>query len=183
MFVVLAPCTKTSPREAFSTPLSALSKVDFPAPFGPTTAAIFPACTVSDTSSMTGGPPYPAHTPSARSTGSVMAQVHPEVGVDDPRVAAQPGERPLRDHLAKVHHHHLVAGLLDERQVVFHHDHGPAVGGELAHGVADLRAEHRVDAAHGLVEDDQPRLGSGDAREFQQAFLATAERARARVPQ
>src|SRR5215831_11389510 len=118
MFVALTPCTKTSPREAFSTPLSAFSRVDFPAPFGPTTAAIFPGYTLSETSSMTGGPPYPAHTPAARSTGcgsscgpgcgagwSAMAEVHTQVGGDDPGVGAQPGERPLRDHLAEVHHH------------------------------------------------------------------------------
>src|SRR5215469_14989987 len=111
MFVVFAPPAKTSPRVVRSTPASALSRVDFPAPFGPTTAVIFPACTEIETSSMTGGPPYPAHTPSARSAGaaagSVTAQVHSEVGIDDLRVAAQTGERPLRDHLAEVHHDHL----------------------------------------------------------------------------
>src|SRR5579859_25841 len=186
MLVVLAPRTKTSPREVRSTPLSAFSSVDFPAPFGPTTAVIFPGYTLSETSSMTGGPPYPAHTPSARSTGpvcSAMAEVHAEVGVDDPGVVTQPGEGPLRDHLAEVHHHHLVAGLLDERQVVLYDDHGLARGGELAHGVADLGAQDRVDAAHGLVEDDQPRLRGGHAGELQQALLAAAERARARVPE
>src|SRR5215472_2507912 len=180
MFVVFAPRTKTSPREALSTPAIALSRVDFPAPFGPTTAATFPACTVIETSEMTGGPPYPAHTPSARSTGpgggSVMAQVHSEVGIDDPRVAAQPGVRPPRDDLAQVHHHDLVAGLLDERQVVLHHHHSPARGRELAHGIADLGAEHGVDAAHGLIEDDQPGVGRGDPGELQQPLLAAAQR-------
>src|ERR1700731_1993086 len=106
MPVVLAPHTKTSPREGRSTPASALSRVDFPAPFGPTTAAIFPGYTLIETSSMIGGPPHPADPASARSTGtgagsagasagSAMAEVHPEVGIDHLRVAAQPGERSL----------------------------------------------------------------------------------------
>src|SRR5579863_10190612 len=185
MPVVLAPRTKTSPLEGRSTPASALSRVDFPAPFGPTTAAILPAYTLIETSSMIGGPPYPALTASARSTGagaaagSVMAQVHPEVGVDHLRVAAQPGERALRDHLAEVHHHHFVTGLLDERQVVLDHHHGLPSGRELPHRVADMDAEHRVDAAHRLVEDDQPRIGRGDAGELQQPLLAAAQQARA----
>ena len=55
--VALAPRTKTSPREVFSTPLSVFSRVDFPAPLGPTTAVIFPGYTLSETSSMIGGPP------------------------------------------------------------------------------------------------------------------------------
>ncbi len=57
MFVTAAPRTKASPREVLSTPASALSRVDFPAPFGPTTAAILPGYTLIETSSMTGGPP------------------------------------------------------------------------------------------------------------------------------
>src|SRR5258708_4418096 len=60
MFVVLVPRTYTSPREVLTTPLRALSRVDLPAPFGPTTAVIFPAGTAIETSSTIGAPPQAA---------------------------------------------------------------------------------------------------------------------------
>src|SRR6266851_5197440 len=128
-------------------------------------AVIFPARTVSEMSSMMGGPPYPAVSPSVRSTtsgSSVMALVHPEIGVDHPGVAAQTGKRSLGDDLAEVHHHHLMAGSLDEREVVLDHDHGAALRRELADCLADPRAEHGVNASHRLVQDDQPGLGGGE---------------------
>src|SRR5712691_223458 len=128
---------------------------------------------------MIGGPPYPAVTPSARSTisaaGSLMALVHSEIGIDHPGVVAQAREWSLRDDLTEIHHHNLVAGLLDEREIVLDHDHGAAVVGEGLHGIADPRAEHWINASHRLVEDDQARLGGRDAREFEQPFLAAAQ--------
>src|SRR5258708_42919 len=167
MLVVFWPWTYTSPPDAFSTPLSALSSVDLPAPFGPTIAVIFLAWTASETSSMIGAPPYPAVTPSARSTTSAgcsfMAQVHPEIGVDHPGVVPQASKRALRDDLAEIHHHHLVAGPLDERQIVLHHDHRGALSRELPDRIADPCAEHGINSAHRLVQDDQARLGGGDA--------------------
>src|ERR1700730_3351969 len=117
-------------------------------------AAIFPARTVSEMSSMMGGPPYPAVSPSVLSTtsgttsgGSLMALVHPEIGVDHPGVVTQAGKGALGDDLAEVHHHHLMAGLLDEREVVLDHHDRAALGRELPHGLADPRAEHGVDAS------------------------------------
>src|SRR5450755_1160425 len=104
-----------------------------------------------------------------------MALVHPEIGIDHPGVVAQAGERSLRDDLAEIHNDYLIAGLLDEREIVLDHDHGAAIGGELPHGLADPRAEHGIDAAHRLVEDDQAGLGGRDAREFEQPFLAAAQ--------
>src|SRR3984893_10332752 len=153
-------------------------------------AAIFPARIVSEMSSMMGGPPYPAVSPSVLKTtsgttsgSSVMALVHPEVGVDHPGVAAQAGKRSLGDDLAEVHHHHLMAGSLDEREVVLDPDHGAALRRQLPDRLADPRAEDGVNAAHRLVQDDQPGLGGGDAGEFEQPFLAAAQPARALVPE
>src|SRR5579862_1597609 len=176
----------TSPRDTFNTPLIALSSVDFPAPFGPTMAVIFPARTVSEMSSMIGGPPYPAVSRSVLSTasgGSAMALVHPEVGVDHPGVVAQAGKRSLRDDLAQVHHDHLMAGSLDEREVVLDHDDGAALVRELPNGLADPGAEHGINASHRLVQDDQPGLGGGDAGKFEQPLLAAAESERELVPE
>src|SRR6516162_4408054 len=186
VFVVFWPWTYTSPRETLSTPLSALSSVDLPAPFGPTMAVIFPARTVSEMSSMIGGPPYPAVSASVLSTtsaGSAMALVHSEIGVDHPGVVPQAGERSLGDDLAEVHHGHLMAGSLDEREIVLDHDDGAALARELPDRLPDPRAEHRVDASHRLVQDDQPSLGGGDAGELEQPFLAAAEPVRELVPE
>src|SRR5579862_2926076 len=165
----------TSPRDTFNTPLIALSSVDFPAPFGPTMAVIFPARTVSEMSSMIGGPPYPAVSRSVLSTasgGSAMALVHPEVGVDHPGVVAQAGKWSLRDDLAQVHYDHLMAGSLDEREVVLDHDDGAALVRELPNGLPAARgAEQGVDA-HRLVQNDDPRVCGGDAGKFEQPLLA-----------
>ncbi len=60
-------------------------------------------------------------------------------------------------------------------------DHRGASGDEAEHGGGHALAEHRVDAPHGLVEDDQLRLGHADAGELEQALLAAAEVARALV--
>src|SRR3984893_16117389 len=112
-------------------------------------AAIFPARIVSEMSSMMGGPPYPAVSPSVFSTtsgGSLMALVHPEIGVDHPGVVTQAGKRSLGDDLAEVHHHHLMAGSLDEREIVLDHDDGAALRRELDDRLADPRAEHGVNA-------------------------------------
>src|SRR5260221_2465513 len=108
-----------------------------------------------------------------------MAEVHAEVGIDDPRVVAQAGERSLRDDLAEVHHHDLVAGPLDERQVVLHDEHRVALVREAPRGFADPPAQHRVDASHGLVEDDQPRVRGRDPGELQQPLRHAAQPDRA----
>src|SRR5260370_35623951 len=128
-------------------------------------AAIFPARTVSEMSSMMGGPPYPAVSPSVLSTisgtisgSSLMALVHPEIGVDHPGVVPQAGKRALGDDLAEIHHHHLMAGLLDEREVVLDHDDGASLDRELPDRLADPRAEDRVDASHRLRPGDRPPL-------------------------
>src|SRR5580693_36209 len=112
-----------------------------------------------------------------------MALVHSEVGVDHPGVVPQAGKRSLGDDLAEVHHDHLMAGSLDEREVVLDHDDGAALARELLDRLADPRAEHWVDASHRLVQDDQPSLGGGDAGELEQPFLAAAEPVRELVPE
>src|SRR5258708_38919664 len=107
--------------------------------------------------------------------GSLMALVHPEIGVDYPGIVPQAGEWPLRDALAEIHHDHLVADSLDDREIVLDHDHSAPLRRELPDGLADPRAEHGIDASHRLVEDDHARLGGGYAREFEQSLLAAAQ--------
>src|SRR5260370_31192382 len=135
--------------------------------------AISPGRSASEMSWMMGGPPYPAVSPSVLSTisgtvsgtiagGSRMALAHPEIGVDHPGVVTQAGKRPVGDDLAEIHHHHLMAGLLDEREVVLDHDDGAPLRRELPDRLADPRAEHRLDASHPLLPAEPP---SAPARE------------------
>src|SRR5258708_26382378 len=115
--------------------------------------------------------------------GSLMALVHPEIGVDYPGIVPQAGEWPLRDALAEIHHDHLVADSLDEREIVLDHDHSAPLRRELPDGMADPRAEHGIDASHRLVEDDHARLGGGYAPEFQQSPLAPPQPPRNLLPE
>src|SRR5258708_29083318 len=107
--------------------------------------------------------------------GSLMALVHPEIGVYHPGIVPQAGEWALGDDLAEIHHDHLVADFLDEREIVLDHDHSAPLRRDLPDGMADPRAEHGIDASHRLVEDDHARLGGGYAREFEQSLLAAAQ--------
>src|SRR5580700_1761901 len=186
--VASRPSIITVPALALMTPAIALSNVDFPAPLGPTTAVMAPRRARTLTFSTIGGPPYPAVSPEtsraatvgvSAGTGSGVSVViggHlPEIGVDDGLVATKLIEGCLRDHPPLGHHHHLVGDPLDERQVVLDDDNRGARRDETEHGARHALAEDRIDASHGLIEDDQSRLGHADAPELQEAFLATAE--------
>src|SRR5258707_9449572 len=98
--------------------------------------------------------------------GSLMALVHPEIGVYHPGVVPQAGEWPLRDDLAEIHHDHLVADFLDEREIVLDHDHSAPLPRELPAAMADPPPDHGIDASHRLAEHDHARLGGAHAAEF-----------------
>src|ERR1700680_1721447 len=194
--VASLPSTVIVPAFGLITPAMALSRVDLPAPLGPTIAVMAPRWARTLTFSMIGGPPYPAVRPdtssaaatsAARGAGSVVSVViggHlSEIGVNDGLVAAQLLEWRLGDPPPFGHHHHLVGHPLDERKIVLDDDHRGTGADEAEHGRCHALAEHRVDTAHRLVEDHQSRLGHADAPEFEQALLATAEVAGALVAQ
>src|SRR5215468_1370274 len=76
------------PRLGRSSPLIVASRVDLPAPFGPTTQVIPPSATVSDTPRSTSPPPYPATTSDTSNAGAppsgrviVVALRRSQVGV------------------------------------------------------------------------------------------------------
>src|SRR5919108_2395911 len=105
-----APATLTVPPDGRSSAPTRCSRVDFPDPDGPTTAAISPRATVNDTpsSARTGGEPgYSFTAPSSSSTGrpgacaavlgSDSARIEPSVPRGRERVSSVTGD------------HHLVA--------------------------------------------------------------------------
>src|ERR1700694_4898043 len=119
--VASLPSTVIVPDFGVITPAMALSRVDLPAPLGPTIAVMAPRLARTLTFSMIGGPPYPAvradtssaaATPAPGAAGSVVSVViggHlPQIGIDDGLVATQLLEWRLGDHPPLGHHHHLV---------------------------------------------------------------------------
>jgi hypothetical protein len=71
--VTSTPMTVTVPAVGRMSPAIAFSKVDFPAPLGPTMAVIAPLRATTLTPSMTGGPPYPAVSRLTSRTGATPA--------------------------------------------------------------------------------------------------------------
>src|SRR5581483_8791572 len=101
--VTSLPSTVTLPALGRISPAIALSRVDLPAPLGPTMAVIAPSRATMLTPLITGGPPYPAvrfsttRTVGARSGLSVTDHLA-QVRVDHGLARAQGLERALGDH-------------------------------------------------------------------------------------
>src|SRR5581483_9953471 len=181
--VTSLPSTVTLPALGRISPAIALSRVDLPAPLGPTMAVIAPSRATMLTPLITGGPPYPAvrfsttRTVGARSGLSVTDHLA-QVRVDHGLARAQGLERALGDHGPLGHDDHVLGHAFDERQVVFHDDDRGPGGDESFDGHGHALAHHRVDASHRLIEDDELGLGHADSRKLDQALLPAAEAAR-----
>src|SRR6516164_5306114 len=95
------------PARTGSSPVTAFSRVLFPAPFGPTTATTSAAPTWMLMSWMTGLPPYPAASCLMSSSGAGRAAASPdEVGIEDLPLGSQLRHRPGRDGRALGHDDH-----------------------------------------------------------------------------
>src|SRR6266849_4849988 len=122
-----SPASRTSPAESRSEPAMALSKVLFPAPFGPTTVTISPRLTSRDTSLMIGTVPYPASAETTSRCGRAGLRSSGNVGLFDLGKCPHLGQAALGDHVAARHHHHSLAHLLDDAQLMLDHQHGKAL--------------------------------------------------------
>src|SRR5215208_1486295 len=166
----LRPSKTTSPFVR-TMPEIARSVVVLPAPLAPSSATISPSFTSSETpcSALTG--PYRASTLRSSSSGIFLA----EVGLDDGGVRAHLGGCPLGDLAAEIEDVHAVGDRHHEVHVVLDEQDGERV--LLAEAldqqpeVADLLV---VEAAGGLVEQQQPRLRGERARDLD--ALERAER-------
>src|SRR5215471_15484883 len=115
------------------------SRVDFPAPFGPTTQVIPPCATRRDTPRRTSPPPYPATRPVTSSAQGVCAVpgdsgcgavivflCRSEVGVEHPAVVADLLRRAGDHRVPVVEDGHLVTQAHHELHVVLHdEERGP----------------------------------------------------------
>src|ERR687897_2156198 len=164
------PSSCTSPLRGCRSPLTARSTVDLPAPFGPTMQQTERSGTSRLTSWRTSPPPYPAHTSVSFSTSRLHrlleGEVLTEIGVEHLRVALDLVRGAPRDRLTAREHEDRVAEAEHERHVVLDDQERLPIRVELADDVAHPLDQRRVDAARGLVEQDQLRVEHEDLREL-----------------
>src|SRR5512142_287738 len=157
-----APASRMRPRRGLIMPLTARSSVVLPAPLAPSTAVIadVPAAMLTPFSAVT--PPYPATSSSAASAGVAgtvpLLMGGAEIGRRHGRVVLDLARGARRDHLPEVEDHDRVADGHHQVHVMLDH-HERSLGGQVADEPAELGQFALVQAAGGLVEQDQARLG------------------------
>src|SRR5215471_9435183 len=145
------PPSHTWPCMLRRTPVSALSRVDLPEPFGPTTDTIWPPPACTDTSRITASPPYPAVMPSARrASGAALSD---KVSLDHVGALSQLNHRPLGQHSPLGHHDDRVAELVHDGQLVFHHEDRDALLAQLLQGRAESAGKLGMHASHRLIQE------------------------------
>src|ERR1017187_10516698 len=170
------PCQMCPPRAA-TRPARVFSSVLLPDPFGPTTVTISPAPAEILTSLTTTDGPKPATIDSARTSGSgrSLATSTSEVGIDDLLVGLELRHGALGEHRAARHHHHGLAELLDQAELVLDHEHRHPLSPQFHEPVGDRQRERRADAGHRLVQQQQLRLGHQGPHELDEPPLTTAQ--------
>src|SRR5579859_2019416 len=150
MLVTCLPPTLTVPEEIRTMPTRLLSSVLLPDPFGPTSDTTSPGLALTVMPRITGSPPYPAVMPSARSGSPCAVTSADKVGLHDLLPPAKQRHRALREHRAFGHHHHRVAELVHDGQLVLDHEDGHPFGAQRDELVADPPRQVRVHPGHGL---------------------------------
>src|SRR4029453_12566871 len=123
------PSGSARPPLVGSSPMTALSSDDLPAPLAPSTATISPGSTVSETPRSAWTRPYRTWTSrsSRRMTLLRRRGFQAEVGLSDQRILADLAWRPLRDLTAEIEHDHLLAQGTHEMHIVLDQEQGDAV--------------------------------------------------------
>src|SRR5580704_15325545 len=131
-------------------PMRLLSRVLLPAPLGPMIATISPGPTASETSRITGSPPYPEVMCSARRLGagrpSTRCSLSDEVSVNNLLLPPQAGHRPAADDLSLRHDHDRVAQPLHHVELVLDHQDRQTSSAQVLEVVLDLLDDLRVHA-------------------------------------
>ena len=180
--------SSTRPLLERSTPPTASTSDDLPAPFGPSSVVISPGGIASETSCSTRRPPRATQRSSNRSSGRwrlrrarrrALARLDvlgAQVGAHDVLVAQHVGGRPRGDQPAEVEHRGRRAARLDEAHVVVDEDHERA---ELARGCSGSRRPGARSPRRGGLRPARraARLGRADdgAGDLDQAPVARAE--------
>src|SRR5262245_48737720 len=134
--VISVPSSSTRPPLVGSSPMTAFSSDDLPAPLAPSTATISPGSTASETPRSAWTRPYRTWTSWSSRRMALLRRrgFQAEIGLSDQRIFADVAGRPLRDLAAEIEHDHLLAQRTDEMHVVLEQEQGDAVcaagGGE-----------------------------------------------------
>ncbi len=163
-----------------TSPMTAWSVVDFPAPFGPMSPTISPGATVSDTPRTATTPPYAtSRSRNSRALTSVLLHRRlAEVGRRDVEVPADLARRALGQRPSLVEHLDPVADVHDQRHVVIDEEHARVVVvAHRAHDLGERRHLRLGKACRRLVHEDEARLGGQRARDAQPALVAVRQRA------
>src|SRR2546425_8600198 len=161
------PSSVTDPESGLRTPKMALIRVDFPAPFGPTTATISFGSRKSPTPRRIGTSLYPT----VRSRASRSANLASQVGFDYRRHRADLRRFPFGDDTPLMHHDDAVASIEDDVHVMLDQKERLAGYAEALDQGEDLEAQRRVHASHGLVEQDERWLHHQDPCELHQFLM------------
>ena len=93
-----------------------------------------------------------------------FAFVLAEIGFNHLRIVADFLVRSLRDDFAEVQHINFVANLLDQRHIVFDHQHAQAVAAQTDDLLTEFVRLNRIHARRRLIQQNQLRLNCQRAR-------------------
>src|SRR5215467_10742172 len=135
-----APLKRMEPRQARTIPEMVRLIVDFPAPLGPKTVTISPACTAKFTPRRISVPPYPACTPVSERSGSAMRAPRgytsccaaAEIGLDNTRIGGNVLHCASRNDSALGENKHVLGERGNRLHHMFRHQDRRATGGKLA---------------------------------------------------
>src|SRR5580704_16974975 len=147
-FVTLRSLKVTVPVITGSRPVTALSRVDLPAPLGPMTETTSPGPTLMLTPDTMGAPPYPAAMLSSRKIGCGRSRspgawlpagggappgegLSDEVGIQHLLIGTGVRHGSLRYHPSLGHHDDGVAQSFHHRQFVLDHQHREPFAGQI----------------------------------------------------
>src|SRR5213075_1260398 len=161
------PWKRISPVRAIK-PMTALSVVDFPAPFLPASMTTSPCSTARLASKSTPARPYPAFTRASSSSA--------KVDLLDARVGLNLRRRSGGDQLARIEHHDSVGVAEDHIHVVLGEQHRDAVAaGERSGELHERGAFFRRHAGCGLVHQEEPGPVRERNRELHALEVAVGE--------
>src|SRR6185312_16538120 len=149
--VMSRPSKITRPLFGLTAPMMAMSVLDLPAPFAPSSAVISPGRTSSDTSCTACTPPYDTCRPSILSIGSDTV-FSPQIGFDHGRVAHDLGRRPLGDHLPEIQHQHALGQAHHHLEHVLDDDQRHALGMDAAQYLRQSDGLGGIQTARHFVE-------------------------------
>src|SRR5215472_3665669 len=170
-----APLKRMEPRQVRTIPEMVRLIVDFPAPLGPRTVTISPACTAKFTPRRISVPPYPACTPLSERSGSAMrtprgyasCRASSKIGLDNNRIGGNVLRGPPRNDPALGENEHVLGERGNRLHDMFCHQNRHARGGKLPnhrHHVANLRW---VQSGQYFIKQNEPRRYGQSAGELE----------------